>query len=78
MGVMFKKPFLSLRGQVDSFESRPASLLRKLGCEERLVNPLVTVDEMYRRLTSPMPDLAEKITAMRAESMKWLETALKG
>ena len=78
MGVMFKKPFLSLRGQVDSFESRPASLLRELGCEERLVNPLVTVDEMCRRLTSPMPDLAEKIAAMRAESMKWLENALKG
>lgn len=76
MGVMFKKPFLSLRRQVDEYESRPASLLRKLGCEERLVNPSVTIDEMCRRLTSPLSDLTEKIAAMRAESVKWLENAI--
>lgn len=77
MGVLFNKPFLSLRGQVDEFESRPAALLRKLGCEDRLVNPCVSVDEMCRRLTRPLPDFADKIAAMREESMIWLGNALK-
>lgn len=76
MGVMFGKPFLSLRKQVDQFESRPAALLRKLGCEDRLVNPLVSVDEMYRRLISPLPDIKEKLAALRAESLAWLEGAI--
>lgn len=78
MGVMFNKPFLSLRAQADAFESRPAALLRKLGCEDRLVNPSVSVDEMCRRLISSLPDLAGRIAAMRAESLAWLERALKG
>mgnify|MGYP003314553502 CR=1 FL=1 len=76
MGVMFDKPFLSLRGQVDQFESRPAALLRKLGCEDRLVNPLVSVDEMYRRLVSPLPDIKEKLATLRAESLAWLKGAI--
>lgn len=78
MGILFDKPFLSLRGQVDEFESRPAALLRKLGCEDRLVNPSVSVDEMCRRLTQPLPDFSDRIAAMRAESIKWLERALDG
>lgn len=78
MGVMFNKPFLTLRAQADEFESRPAALLRKLGCEDRLVNPSVSVDEMCRRLISPLPDLTGKIAAMQTESLAWLERALKG
>lgn len=78
MGVMFNKPFLSLRAQADAFESRPAALLRKLGCEDRLVNPSVSVDEMCWRLISPLPDLTGRVAAMRAESLAWLESALKG
>lgn len=78
MGVLFNKPFLSLRGQVDEFESRPAALLRKLGCENRLVNPTMTVDEMCRRLISPLPDLKSRLVPMRVESMKWLQEAIKG
>ena len=76
MGVIFDKPFLSIRGQVDRFESRPAALLRKLGCEERLVNPSMSIDEMYRRLTSPLPDIGTRLAALRAESMNWLKNAI--
>lgn len=76
MGVMFKKPFLSLRGQIDEHESRPAGLLRKLGCSDRLVNPTMTIDEMYRRLVSPLPDYKEKLTALREVSLGWLRNAI--
>lgn len=77
MGAVFNKPFLSLREQVDTFESRPAALLRKLGCEERLVNPSVSIDEMHRRLIAPLPDIKAKLVALRADSLSWLEGALK-
>lgn len=76
MGVMFNKPFLSLRRQIDQFESRPAALLRKLGCEDRIVNPLVSADEMYRRLISPLPDIKKKLAVLRADSLAWLEGAI--
>lgn len=76
MGVLFNKPFLSLRGQIDEFESRPAALLRKLGCENRLVNPMVSIDEMYRRLISPLSGCEEKLGAIRDGSMEWLKRAL--
>ena len=78
MGIIFNKPFLSLRGQIDEYESRPASLLRKLGCEARLVNPSVSNDEMLKRLIVPLPDMKKKILSLRAESLWWLEKAVKG
>ena len=77
MSVVFNKPFLSLRGQVDAFESRPASLLRKIGAIERLVNPTVSVDDMLLRLiSSPLVNL-NMIGEMRSESMAWLEEAVR-
>lgn len=78
MGILFQKPFLSLRRSVDQSESRPASLLRTLGCAERLVNPSVTIEEMHRRLTKPLPDLTKRIAMMRTESMSWLQGTIAG
>ena len=77
MGVVFNKPFLSLRGQCDTFESRPAALLRKLGCENRLVYPSMTIDEMYHRIMSPLPSIREELVAMRSRSLAWLKGALR-
>lgn len=76
MGALFSKPFLSLRRQVDASESRCAALLRKLGCEERLVNPSMSVDELCQRLTAPLPDIKEKLATLRTESLTWLKNAI--
>ena len=77
MGVMFKKPFLSLRAQVDEFESRPAALLRKIGCLNRLVNPTTSPDEMERLLREPLPDYSSEIDKYRAASLNWLKKAIE-
>ena len=77
MGVIFNKPFLSLRGQVDEFESRPAALLRKLGCSERLVDPTIQLDEMLYRLLSPLPDIRNQIRLLRNDSLRWLDDKIR-
>lgn len=76
MGVTFKKPFLSLRGQVDEHESRPASLLRKIGCSNRLVNPTTSIDEMERLLREPLPDYSAALDSHRVASLEWLKKAI--
>lgn len=76
MGVTFKKPFLSLRGQVDEHESRPASLLRKIGCSNRLVNPTTSLDEMERLLREPLPDYSAALDSHRTASLEWLKNAI--
>lgn len=76
MGVTFKKPFLSLRGQVDQHESRPAALLRKIDCSNRLVNPTTSLDEMERLLREPLPDYTVKLEKARATSLEWLKNAI--
>lgn len=76
MGVVFKKPFLSLRGQVDEYESRPASLLRKIGCSNRLVNPATSLDEMERLLRENLPDYSASLEKERAASLEWLKQAI--
>lgn len=78
MGVLFGKPFLSFRQQIDRYESRPAALLRQLGCEDRLVNPSVSIDDMYQRLISPIPNVGGRVMSMREASIAWLANALKG
>lgn len=76
MGVTFKKPFLSLRGQVDEHESRPASLLRKIGCSNRLVNPTTLLDEMERLLREPLPNYSAALDSRRTASLEWLKKAI--
>ena len=58
MGLLFNKPFLSLRAQVDEYESRPAALLNMLGCENRLVNPTTSMEEMEAILRCDVPQSA--------------------
>lgn len=77
MGVIFKKPFLSLRKQIDGNESRPAALLRKLGMSNRLVTPETTIDEMERILRTPLPDFQNQLDNERRKSLRWLATALQ-
>ncbi len=68
------KPFLSLRNQVDTLESRPASLLRQLNLSERLVNPTASLDEITRLLSTPPPqDLDTRLATLRATGIAFLE-----
>lgn len=77
MGVMFKKSFLSLRGQVDLHESRPAALLRKIGCSNRLVNPTTSIDEMVRLLQEPFSDYTALLNKERMASLAWLKSSIE-
>lgn len=72
MSVVFNKQFLSLRGQVDEHESRPASLLRKIGCSNRLVNPTTSLEEMERLIREPLPDYSAALDSHRAASLECL------
>lgn len=77
MGVMFKKPFLSLREQVDECESRPAALLNRIGCSNRLVNPTTSLDEMEALLRTDVGEEAyNRLNQFRSDSLAWLKKAL--
>lgn len=77
MGLMFNKPFLSLRAQVDEHESRPAALLNMIGCGERLVNPTTSIEEMESMLRCEVPQSAyDLLKSKRDESLNWLAQAL--
>jgi len=77
MGLMFNKPFLSLRAQVDEYESRPAALLNMIECGERLVNPLTSINDMEELLRHEVPANAYRLlAAKRKESLDWLEQAV--
>lgn len=77
MGVMFKKPFLSLREQVDEYESRPAALLNRIGCSNRLVNPTTSLDEMEALLRTEVDEeVYNKLAQFRTNSLSWLKEAV--
>ena len=78
MGLIFKKPFISLRSQVDSYESRPAALLKSIGCLERLVTPNTTLDNMQRILSSDISaQTLELLAKRRLESLEWLKRGVE-
>lgn len=75
--ILYGKPFLSIRNEVDDFESRPAALLNRLGASERLIGPTIGDEEAYERLMRPLPDFeAAGLEAYRATSREWLGFAL--
>ena len=77
MGLMFNKPFLSLREQVDEYESRPAALLNRIGCSNRLVNPTTSLDEMEALLRTDVGEEAyNRLDQFRSDSLVWLKEAL--
>lgn len=77
MGLMFNKPFLSLRAQVDEYESRPAALLNMLGCENRLVNPTTSMEEMEAMLRCDVPKSAyDLLKSKRDGSLNWISEAI--
>lgn len=77
LGLLFKKPFLSLREHVDENESRPAALLNMLGLGDRLVNPKASLEGMESMLgcvaSSQVYDMLDR---KRQESLNWLTHAI--
>lgn len=77
MAVIFKKPFLSLRTQVDEYESRPAALLNKIGCEDRLVNPITDINQMEALLRCNISPIAfDLLSVERENSLTWLRNVV--
>lgn len=77
MGVLFHKPFLSLREDVDEHESRPAALLNMMGCGERLVNPETSIDKMEAMLrTNVVSNAYARLDEKRRKSLEWLKGAV--
>lgn len=77
MGIIFNKPFLSLRAQVDEYESRPVALLNRIGCSERLVTPKTSLDEMEALLRTEVDEeVYNKLAQFRTNSLFWLKEAV--
>ena len=77
LGVVFQKPLLSFLEKPESGESRSGSLLRLIGCANRLVCPTEKgVEELQQILTAPLPDYSSVLEAERAKSLAWLEFAV--
>lgn len=77
--ILFEKPFISLRNQVDVVESRPAALVRMAGLSNRLMNPKASIDEMVKKLVTPI-DFAVvggKIRHNANRSVDWLTQILE-
>lgn len=79
VAIALGKPVLSLREEKDAFESRPASLLNRLGIGDRVVSVDMDIDEMAKRLTSVYPSgMQQKLEYFRASSISWLRGAIQG
>lgn len=77
MGLLFNKPFLSVRAVIDKHETRIESLLNLLGMRERIVNPSVSEEKMVKLLNEPLPkELPARLETLRQGSLKWLTSAL--
>ena len=78
LSVIFEKPFLSLRDDVDVHPTRISTLLGQLGLEDRIANPSTSLEEM-KLLLSKSPDWASvfgMLDAMRERSIAYLKGAL--
>lgn len=71
--LIYKKPFISLRDAVDTVESRQYSLLKRIGCPERLVNPSVKNSEWTVYLKeAPSAACYEALSQFSRSSWSWL------
>lgn len=78
LSVIFEKPFLSMRDDVDVRPTRVSTLLGKLGLKDRIANPSTSLKEMKSLLSkSPdWPSVSRKLDAMREQSIAYLKGAL--
>lgn len=78
IALTFHKRFISIRNRAGESDSRPMSLLSKLGLESRLIDPTVSFGDIISRLIAPLPETAfEKLSILAEQSKMWLANALK-
>lgn len=76
LSLIFRKRFVTLRFKANDFESRPGSLLKKVGGLDRLVDINMSIDEIKNRLLAPDVDYIGRLNPLRDESLLWLKSAL--
>lgn len=75
--IIYGKPFLDLRNEVDEFETRSGCLLRRIGLSERAVNPSISPEESVVRLCKPLGhQYHDKLNELRSDSLNWLSRAI--
>ena len=78
LSLLHKKCFVTLRMQVDKEDSRPMVFLRKLGIQDRIVNPETPISEIIRKLKEDVSQSAiQKLSEERCDSLEWLAQSLK-
>lgn len=79
LSLVFGKPVVALRHRPDTVESRPAAILRRVGCPHRLLHSPVSADEVVKLLAEPLsPDVSAKLGELRKDSIAWLAGSLSG
>ncbi len=77
--IIYNKPFISILGNDRGIESRQASLLKRLGCEERMVIQRKSDVDVVEQLTTPISATVNlRLDSLREKSRKWLEHAVNG
>lgn len=76
LSIIFRKNFLVLRLKPNDFESRPAALLKKFECADRLADVGMTVEELKAKLCLPVNNYNDIMQSYRDKSLAWLKTAL--
>jgi len=79
LSLVFGKPVVALRHRPDPVESRPAAILRCVGCQDRLLCCPKDAAEVAQLLVKPIgPGVPAKLGELRTDSISWLEDALVG
>ena len=75
--LIYRKPFISLRDAIDVVESRQYSLLKRIGCPERLVNPATQGTKWTEYLKeAPQKACYEALSQFSKFSRTWLMNEL--
>ena len=78
LAVVHEKPVISLRNSVDKYESRPASLLNRLGMGDRVMHVDTRLLSMLEQLQTSYPaDAKNKLDMFRQHSIDWLSDTIE-
>ena len=77
LAIVHEKPVISLRNNIDKYESRPASLLNRLGMGDRIMHIDAPISDMIDKLQASYPINAKNdLNAFRAHSIDWLKSSI--
>lgn len=79
LSALHAKPFVSLCKDGLNVQSRPASFLRKIGEESRVIGPTSGIEKVFKLLKTPISAQSrERLAEYRHDSRRWLQEALQG